>query len=246
MIRISAALLMFAGSAALAADPKPDASLNQTISDSLRELHDRGAELYNKFGDHSGAYRLYEGALLAVKPLLGNRPDVQKTIADGVKTAALEPVAGQRAFLLHDTIEKGRAELKPAAKGKEPTPKTKIEPTPKPKTTEPTPKPKTTEPKPKATAKSIGVSGKVSVKGKALEAGTITFVSLDKKSPKVVSVPVKNGTYSVKELPAAKYAVAVTSDKPGDVPAKFTTTDTSGLTYQAGADAPGTLDVDLK
>ncbi len=238
MIRISAALLMFAGSAAFAADPKPDASLNQSISDSLREVHDRGAELYNKFGDHSGAYRLYEGALLAVKPLLGNRPDVQKIIADGLKKAALEPIAGQRAFLLHETIEKVRAELKPAgAKGKEATPKSKVEPKPK---------PKTSEPKPKATAKAIGVSGKVSVKGKALEAGTVTFVSLDKKSPKVVSAPVKNGSYSVKELPAAKYAVAVSSDKPGDVPAKFTTTDTSGLTYQSGADAPGTLDIDLK
>src|SRR6185437_12927754 len=174
MIRISAALLLLAGSAVLAADPKTDASLNQSISDSLRELHDRGAELYNKFGDHSGAYRLYEGALLAVKPLLGNRPDVQKTIADGLKKAALEPIAGQRAFLLHETIEKVRAELKPAAaKGKEATPK--------PKTTEPKPKPKTIEPKPQATAKSTGVSGKVSVKGKALEAGNVTFVSLDKK-----------------------------------------------------------------
>jgi hypothetical protein len=176
-----------------------------------------------------------------VKPLLSHRPDVQKTINDGLEKAGREPDASLKAFILHEVIEKVRMELK----GVTPKP---VEPTPTPKVKESTPMPKAKEPTPtppKAKGDTGSVSGKVTVQGKPLAAGTVTFVSADKKSPKVASAPVKDGDYSLKDLPVGKYLVAVSSDKAGAVPAKFATTDTSGLTYQA-AEGAGQFNIELK
>ncbi len=243
MTRTLAALMLFAGTAALAADPPAatDAkALDKTIVASLRDIHDRGADLYNQSKDYPAAYRLYEGSLLTVKPLLAHRPDVQKTIEDRLAAAGKDPDPARKAFLLHEAIEKVRAELKGAA----PSPKPPTDVKPKdPKET--TPKPKEAVPKPKEPKAAVTVAGKVTVLGKPLAEGTVTFVSLDQKAPKVASGMVKDGSYSVKDLPAGKYAVAVTSDKAGAVPAKFATTDTSGLTFQVQAGA-NQFDIELK
>ena len=98
---------------------------------------------------------------------------------------------------------------------------------------------------PKAKAETATISGKVTVGGKPLVEGTVTFVSLDQKLPKVASTAAKDGGFTLKDLLPGKYAVSVSSAKAGAVPAKFATTDTSGLTYQAQAGA-NQLDIDLK
>ena len=53
--------------------------LHSWLHDVLRTVINRGADLYNK-GEWSGCYRLYEGSLLTVKPLLKHRPALQKAI----------------------------------------------------------------------------------------------------------------------------------------------------------------------
>jgi len=247
MVRSFAALVLFSGAAAFAADPAPDAKqLDKTIISSLREIHDRGADLYNLTKDYTAAYRLYEGSLLTVKPLLTHRPDVQKLIEDGLTAAGKDADPAKKAFLLHETIEKVRADLKAAPKvepkPKEPEPKPK-DPVPMPKPKEPEPKPKEPEPKPKAETATI--SGKVTVQGKPLAEGTVTFVSLDQKVPKVVTGAVKDGAFTVKDVAPGKHAVAVTSKTAGAVPAKFATTDTSSLTFTALA-GMNQFDIELK
>src|SRR5262245_39489144 len=54
-----------------------------TVYKTLRDVINRGADLYNA-GDTAGCYRLYEGALLALRPLLDHRPELQKSIAQGL------------------------------------------------------------------------------------------------------------------------------------------------------------------
>jgi hypothetical protein len=222
MIRMLAALALATGAPAIAADPQTaidTKALDKSIVATLREIHDRGADLYNLSKDYSATFRLYEGSLLTVRPLLAHRPQVQKTIGDGLAAAARAIEPAQKAFLLHEVIEKTRAELK----GVSPMAKPAVEPKPK------NPAVKDKEPAPEAAT----ISGKVTVSGKPLAEGTVTFVSLNLKAPKVASAAVQDGSYSQKDLPVGKYAVAVTSKAAGAVPAKFATTDTSGLTYQA-------------
>lgn len=240
MIRTLASLVLFAGTAAFAADP-PAAietkAIDKAIVATLRDIHDRGADLYNLTKDYPAAYRLYEGSLLTVKPLLAHRPDVQKTIEESLAAAGKDADPARKAFILHEAIEKARAELKSAA----PMPKPPVDLKPK----DPMPKAKEPAPMPKAKADTATVSGTLTVKGKPLAEGTVTFVSLDQKAPKVASAAAKDGSFTLKDLPPGKYAVAVTSATVGAVPAKFATTDTSGLTYQAQAGA-NQFDIDLK
>jgi len=252
MIRTVALALLLASSAAFAADPAPDTkSLDKAIAASLRDVHDRGADLYNLSKDYAGAHRLYEGALLAVKPLLAHRADIQKSVDDSLAAATKETDAARKAFLLHEAIEKVRADLKGAAptpkvepmpmkpKDPQPMPMKPKDPTPmppvKPKDPMPPVKPKETAPAPKAKdTKTASVTGKVTVQGKPLAEGTVTFVLLGEQE-KLASAVVKNGAFTVKDLLPGKYAVAVVGKPAASVPAKFGSEETSGLTYTAQA-----------
>jgi hypothetical protein len=246
MVRILAGLVLLSGAAAISAQPPPAVDtkvIDKTIVATLRDIHDRGADLYNLSKDYSATYHLYEGSLLVVRPLLMHRSDVQKAIDDGLIVAAKETDSARKAFVLHETIEKVRADLKAPVLVKpsiEPK-KTEPMPKPKPKDMEPAPMPKPKEPK----AEGATVSGKVTVQGKALAEGTVTFVSLDQKAPKVDNATVKDGTYTMKDLPPGKYAVAISSKTAGAVPMKFATTDTSGLRYQPLA-GKNQFDIELK
>jgi hypothetical protein len=117
--RVLAGLLLalFATSSLPAQDPKlPDvATFDKLVVDSLRDVHNRGADLYNTAKEFDGAYRMYQGGLVAVRPLLGHRPAAQKLIDDGLAAAEKEANAAQKAFKLHETIEAVRKHLKEAA-----------------------------------------------------------------------------------------------------------------------------------
>ena len=219
-----------------AADPK---SLDKAIVDSLRDVHNYGADLYNQFKDYAGSYRVYEGALKTVRPLLGHHPEIQKTIDSSLAAASAEADPARRAFLLHESIEKVRSDLKGGGAAKTAEPKQPVEPK------------KVTEPKkpmlePGAKGGAAAISGTVTYKGKPLAEGTVTFVSIDRKKPKVAVGKIKDGQYQVKNLPAGKYAVIITAEKDGNnlLPAKYATTDTSGLRVEV-KDGSNTLDFDL-
>jgi ribosomal protein L7/L12 len=118
-----------------------------TLRTALREAINHGVDLYNS-GDHAGCYHVFEGALLTVRPLLTDHPELQKSIADSLSGAEREPLVWRRAFALRATLDRVRADLNPKKElepKKEPIPEPKKEPIPEPKK-EPVPE-KKDEPK---------------------------------------------------------------------------------------------------
>lgn len=224
------ALALMVGAAA-ADDPKAvvDAkAFDKLVVDSLKEVHNRGADLYNTGNDFVGAYRMYEGGLLAVRPLLGHRPDEQKAIDEGVAAAEKETDLARKAFLLHETIERVRTGLRvPLPEPKKPETKTPEVKKPEAVAVAPMPKGKDAGDTAKAGG-GPGLRGRVTVKGKPLDAGEVTFVSLGKAAPRVFTAKVQgDGQYAPMEvIPPGEYVVIVTGK---GVPEKFQTTTTSGL-----------------
>lgn len=117
-----AGLLAAGAGRATADDPKlPDAkAFDKLVVDTLRDVHNKGADLYNTSKDFSGTYRMYQGALVAVRPLLGHRAEAQKLIDTGLLAAEKESDAARKAFVLHETIEAVRKDLKGAVEPKKP------------------------------------------------------------------------------------------------------------------------------
>lgn len=110
------------------AAPPETAAFDKQVRDALGEVHNRGADLYNLAKDYPGAYRLYEGSLRTVRPLLAHRSSVQKRIDAGLAAAEKEADPALRAFLLHQAIEAAREELKaplPAGRPVAPPPRPK-------------------------------------------------------------------------------------------------------------------------
>jgi hypothetical protein len=207
----------------LAQEPKlPDvAAFDKLVVDALRDVHNRGADLYNTKKEYDAAYRMYQGGLVAVKPLLGHRPAAQKLIDDGLAAAEKESVVAIRAFKLHEAIEDVRTYLKDPTAKKDTKPKD--------------PKEKTDPKEKKSGTMSMSatgsVSGKVTLAGKPLAAAEVTAVTLDEAKPRVFTAPIQaDGTYTFKEpLPPGRYVVIVTA---AAVPAKYSTTTTSGLVIE--------------
>ncbi len=87
------------------------------VFNTLRGIINHGADLFNEpNNDHNGCYRLYEGALIAVKPFLDHRPDLQKAIDDGLNSARTMPRLPDRAFALRGVIDKVRNATNPNPK----------------------------------------------------------------------------------------------------------------------------------
>lgn len=160
LVLIASLATLSAADPKLATDPADPKGFDKLIVDTLRDVHNKGADLYNTTKDFAGAYRIYEGSLRTIRPLLAYRPAAQKLIDDGLATSDKEADAARRAFLLHETIEKVRAYLKTTS-----TPDVgtvlppKVEPKPVP-TPMPTPKEKTpnveTKPRPETSENPSG------------------------------------------------------------------------------------------
>jgi truncated hemoglobin YjbI len=116
--KVFAALLaaILATGAAAAQDKKPDSkpldrkTLDESIYQSLRGVIDHGADLYNQ-GDWNGCYRLWEGSLMSLKPMLDHRPKLQEAIDGGLSKARQDPVQWQRAWALRPVLDKIRADI---------------------------------------------------------------------------------------------------------------------------------------
>jgi hemoglobin len=127
-VLVSACLLMVvATNIVRAADDKPAAgtldrkALDGIVYTNLKEVINYGANLYNT-GDWNGCYRLYEGALMGVRPLLDHRPKLQDAIKEGIANAQQAPELHRRAFILRSVLDQVRADLKgesPAKKDKD-------------------------------------------------------------------------------------------------------------------------------
>jgi hemoglobin len=97
------------------AGPVDRKALDTALYNNLRDVINRGAALYNS-GDQAGCYRLFEGALMAVRPLLAHHPDLQKAITDGLTGAEQDPMLNRRAFALRAVLDRVRDEINPRGK----------------------------------------------------------------------------------------------------------------------------------
>jgi hypothetical protein len=220
-----------------AADPPPavpTADLDKVAVEVLKDLHNRGADLYNA-ADAVGAMRLYEGTLRTVVPFLAHRPKVQKAIGDGLADALKLDGPKAQAFRLHEVIDAVRTDLKAAIKADAEAKPTS--PTESKKPPDPTP--------PQPPAPTVGsVSGVLTLDGKPLKAD-VTLVSLTLPRPRVfTAAAAADGKFAFPaELPPATYAGMVTA-APG-VPARYLSTMTSGLEVAVKA-GPQTADLKLQ
>jgi hypothetical protein len=87
------------------------AELDRIALDTLKDVHNRGAALYNT-GDTLGCFRMYQGALLAIRPYLAHRPAIRTQIENGLADVEKGTVVKIQAFRLHEVIEQARSELK--------------------------------------------------------------------------------------------------------------------------------------
>jgi len=90
-------------------------TLEKNLDAGLRDVINHGAAIFNNQGDYAGCYRLFEGALQAVKPLLGNYPELQKKIAAALGEANLLPSMHDRAHALRKVLGEVRNTINPPA-----------------------------------------------------------------------------------------------------------------------------------
>lgn len=113
----SLALLLLIGALGFAereaAPPDSPKTFEATLHATLRGVIDAGADLYNDGGDPAACYRLYEGSLRTIGPLLHTRPELQKAITRALASAEQNPLTWQRAFILRGALDKVRKEINP-------------------------------------------------------------------------------------------------------------------------------------
>jgi hemoglobin len=115
MILLCLAVSVWAGAAQTQEKKSPGkpldrAALDESIYQNLRSVIDHGANLYNQ-GDWNGCYRLWEGALMTLKPLLDHRPKLQEAIDSGIASARQDPALWHRAWVLRPVLDKIRADI---------------------------------------------------------------------------------------------------------------------------------------
>jgi hemoglobin len=98
-------------------DKAGTAAVDKQLVDALKAVINEGARLYNKENDVAGCYRVYQGGLLAVKPLLAHHPDLQQTVEKALADAGQMSDYEKRARSLNRALLDLRNRLKPAADG---------------------------------------------------------------------------------------------------------------------------------
>jgi hemoglobin len=111
--RLTVCVAALALTSAVGAQPSgaDNKELDQRVYKLLRDVINTGAQLYNRpTSDHNGCYRLYQGSVMTLRPLLDHRPALQKAIDEALATAEREPSVTERAFILRAAIDRIRDE----------------------------------------------------------------------------------------------------------------------------------------
>lgn len=111
-ILLAAALLLAAGSLTRADDkPLERYEVDKRVSTVVYEASKAGTDIFNK-GNHEGCYRLYEGTLLAVVPLLDHRAKVQAIAKKRLENARTMKAA-DAAFELRTALDEIQNDIAP-------------------------------------------------------------------------------------------------------------------------------------
>jgi hemoglobin len=117
--RVLLSALVLVGSFGLArAQDKPleRADLDKRVVTAAYEAARLGTDLFNPpSNNHEGCFRLYQGTLLAVAPLLDHRPKLQATVKARLERAA-KMKAPDAAFELRTALDEIQNEIAPGAK----------------------------------------------------------------------------------------------------------------------------------
>jgi hemoglobin len=97
--------------------------LDQRVYDLLKDVINTGADVYNaraedrdiyvRENNRAACYRIYQGALLTLQPLLNHHPDLQKVIDASLAKAATQTTMAEKAFALREALDEIRRKLRP-------------------------------------------------------------------------------------------------------------------------------------
>jgi hemoglobin len=113
---LAAVLLIAAGGLTRAQDkPLDRAELDKRVVTTVYEAAVAGTKLFNDEKNYEGTFRLYQGTLLAVTPLLDHRPKLQATVKERLKRAA-GMKAADGAFELRTALDEIQNDIAPSKK----------------------------------------------------------------------------------------------------------------------------------
>lgn len=121
------------------AQDQPPVKMEHPLVSSLKDVITQGATLFNEKNDHAGCYRVYQGALIAVRPYLIDNPKLLAKVDQSLKSVESLPKMSDRAFALRAVLDGIRDSYKnvPYTPGPGPGPAKKpIETIPDPKKVE--------------------------------------------------------------------------------------------------------------
>ncbi|MBX9680630.1 MAG: hypothetical protein K2X38_17895 [Gemmataceae bacterium] len=226
---------------------QPTAAQAAKLYQSLRDAIDHGADVFNQQADYSGCYRIFEGALLSIKPFASATR--AKEIDDGLAKAARMARVEDKAFQLRTILDAVREDFRVLARGPQATkdePKKETK-TPAEEKKPPEAKPSVEEPKvkavplpekigplegePKKTTRAepkVGhVVGTVSINGRPMQGGKLQLVApVGEFTTKVAP----NGEFAFPMMiPSGPYRVAVMPSHEKAAAPRFRDETTSGL-----------------
>ncbi len=85
--------------------------IDQHLYTSLRDVINKGRDYYNA-GNPAACYYMFHGALTVAAPMLEHRPELLKTVRDGLADADANPDVRQKAWILRGVMDKVRAEVR--------------------------------------------------------------------------------------------------------------------------------------
>jgi hypothetical protein len=103
--RLSLALVLVLGaSRAQAQDTAAMQAMDARVHAAIFRTIDTGFRLFNA-NDQAGCYRIYQGSLLALAPLLDYRAELKDTVEQGLADSERLPDVASRAFALRKTLD---------------------------------------------------------------------------------------------------------------------------------------------
>lgn len=86
------------------ATPLDRADLDRRAAVAVYEATLLGTQIYNK-GNHEGCYRLYQGTLMALQPMLEHRPQLAARVKESLERAATMRTPVEASFTLREALD---------------------------------------------------------------------------------------------------------------------------------------------
>ena len=88
--------------------------LDARVEKAIFQTINLGVQVYNR-GDAPGCYRIYQGSLIALGPILAHRPDLQAAVQKGLAAPRRRGTYEQKAFALRAVLDDVRSKVHAAA-----------------------------------------------------------------------------------------------------------------------------------